>query len=150
MKKIFIITALALCSFTAVNAQGGGNPTDAERAAFFKARLKERQKPDLIERAKLTDAEAEKVVEIQFEYQEAVRNVRSAGKRDSLTEEQTKKLKELDADRDKRLKEIPLTDDKLKAVTEYYEEMRKRIGERGRGPGGRRGAGAPPAAAPQQ
>ena len=140
MKKILVVTAMALCGFVTVHAQGGGGEMDAERAAFFKARLKERQKPELIEKAKLTDAEADKVIDIQFEYQQSVRSVHAAGKRDSLTEEQTKKLKELDADKEKKLKDIPLTDEKIKAVNEYFEEMRKRMQERG----GRQGGGRRP------
>ena len=46
----------------------------------------------------------------------------------SLSEEdKAKKMKELEAERDKAYKAIPLTDEKIAAVNAFYDEMRKRM-----------------------
>ncbi len=63
MKKIlFIVTLITTLGIINAGAQqGGGDP------AAMLARMKERVKPLLIEKAKLTDIQADKVIEINFE-----------------------------------------------------------------------------------
>jgi hypothetical protein len=46
------------------------------------------------------------------------------------------KIKEINAKRDQQVKDIPLTEEQVKAVANFYEEQRKRMQERG---GGQRG-----------
>jgi hypothetical protein len=48
-------------------------------------------------------------------------------------EDKDKKMAELNADRDKRFKAIPLTDDQVKAVVATIDEMRKNMQNRPRG-----------------
>jgi low affinity Fe/Cu permease len=129
MKKLFAAAAfLLLCGFTSVMAQGGG---DRDPAAM-KARMKERVKPQLIESTKVTDAEADKVIDIYFDAQQEQRKLR-----DLSEDERTKKGKEITDARDKKLKEIPLSDEKVKAVVSFYDEMRKKMMEgRGNRPAG--------------
>jgi len=122
MKKIWIL-ALLLVAFgiTNVQAQGGG----ADPAEMM-ARMKERIKPQLIEKVKLTDAQADKVVEINFESQRERRALR-----DLSADEREKKMAEMDASRDKKLAAIPLTPEQVKAVNNFYEEMRRNAPQRG-------------------
>lgn len=128
MKKFFFLTALfaALATVT-VSAQGGpGGMTPEQRAERMK-----QMKTDLIAKAKITDAEADKVLQIQQESRAGMR-----GLRDLSPEERQKKLDEIKADNTKKFKAIPLTDDQVKAVDAFFEEQMKRMMNRMNGGGG--------------
>ncbi|HEX2609129.1 MAG TPA: hypothetical protein VHK91_17225 [Flavisolibacter sp.] len=130
MKKLFVLVALiaSVCA-TKVNAQqGGGDP------AAMMQRMKERVKPQLIEKTKLTDAQADKVIEINFDMQRQRREIRMD--QSMSDEDKSKKTAELDAERDKKYKAIPLTDDQIKSVNEFFDEMRKQMQQRQQGGGG--------------
>ena len=119
-----VLSVVLFCGATSAIAQppGGGDP------AARKAMMKERVKPQLIESTKITDAEADKVIDIYYDAQQEQRKLRD------LSEDERKiKGKEVADARDKKLKEIPLTDEKVKAVNAFYEEMRKKMMERGGG-----------------
>lgn len=104
---------------TKVVAQQNG---DRDPAAMMQ-RMKERIKPSLIEKTKLTDAQADKVIEINFSNQRKRRDIRMD---QTLTdEERTKKNSELQEAQNASLKAIPLTDDQVKDVNTFFEEMRK-------------------------
>jgi hypothetical protein len=104
---------------TKVDAQQNG---DRDPAAMMQ-RMKERIKPSLIEKTKLTDAQADKVIEINFSNQRKRRDIRMD---QTLTdEERTKKNAELQEAQNASLKAIPLTDDQVKDVNNFFEEMRK-------------------------
>jgi hypothetical protein len=125
MKKLFaILSVCVLISISNVQAQqgqGGGDP------AAIMQRMKDRIKPQLIEKAKLTDAEADKVIEITFESRTAMRELRNSNLTD---EERKKKLDEIQAANNKKYKEIPLTDEKIKAVNDIYAEQRRNFQSR--------------------
>jgi Spy/CpxP family protein refolding chaperone len=128
MKKLIMMFVLAttLISINAA-AQGGGDP------AARMQQMKERMKPQLIEKAKLTDEQAEKVIEARFEAQRQLREVRNDVALDEAGK--TKKNADVEAAFAKRLKEIPLTDEQVKAINEYLEERRKQMQNRGGGNG---------------
>lgn len=119
--------AAALFTTTTVSAQGGqgGGMSPEQRAERMK-----QVKAELVEKAKITDAEAEKVMQIQQESRAGMRNLR-----DLSPEERQKKMVEMRADNLKKFKAIPLTDDQLKAVDTYYEEQMKRMMNRSGGNG---------------
>jgi hypothetical protein len=125
MKKFIALFALAL-ALTATNASaqqaGGGDP------AAMMARMKERMKPELIEKVKLTDAQADKVIEYNFEMRQEMR-----GMRDMNEADRKKKMEEVQGNLAKKYKEIPLTDDQIKAVQAYYDEARKNMQQRNGG-----------------
>lgn len=129
MKKFWMLTLLiAVLGMTTVNAQGGGGNGDP---AAMMARMKERIKPQLIEKVKLTDAQADKVVEINFETQRQRRELRELGE-----DERKKKSAELDAERNKKFAAIPLTEEQVKGVNAFFEEMRRNMPQRNGGGGG--------------
>ena len=131
MKKFLMLTLLvAAIGTTTVQAQGGGGNGDP---AAMMARMKERLKPQLIEKVKLTDAQAEKVVEINFEMSRQRRELRDLPEAD-----RAKKLEELNADRDKKLAAIPLTAEQVKSVNDFFEEMRRNMQQQRNGGGGRK------------
>ena len=122
MKKLVLLLTLftALCAANA-NAQGGGGPAARE------ARMKE-MKAQLIEKIKLTEAEADKVMEINAGSREQMRGLRDLSEAD-----RTKKMEEIRADLSKKFKAIPLTDDQVKAVNEYLAERRRNMQRPGGG-----------------
>jgi len=129
MKKLLVLVAV----FTTVllsnaNAQqGNGNFDPAQMAQ----RYKERVKPQLIEKVKLTDAQAEKVCDIQLASRQQMR-----GLRDLSEEDRKKKMDEIQADNNKQYKAIPLTDDQIKAVNDFMDEMRKQMQQQRQNGGG--------------
>lgn len=127
MKKIFLFIALAFAIGSYAQGGGGGQMDPAQMLEMMKQRVK----PQLMEKTKLTDAQCDKVLEIQISMMGAQR-----GMRDLSEEERAKKMKEINDEREKKYKAIPLTDEQIKAVNEFYEEMRKNR-QRGGGGGGK-------------
>ena len=128
MKKLFFLAVLFTAfSATTVSAQGGngGGMTPEQRAERQK-----QMKTDLVAKAKITEAEADKVMQIQQDSRTALR-----GLRDLTPEERQKKLDEVKAENSKKFKAIPLTDDQVKAVDSFYEEQMKKMMNRGNGNG---------------
>ena len=125
MKKVIALLTIAFCcSFTVAMAQPGQQMDPAQMLEMMKQRVK----PQLIEKTKLTDAQADKVLEIQIWAQQQNRGLRELSE-----EDRNKKMKETNDEREKKFKAIPLTDDQIKAVNEFYEEMRKARQNRGGG-----------------
>lgn len=128
MKKIIALLTIVGCiATTSVMAQGGGGGQQMDPAQMLEM-MKQRIKPQLIEKTKLSDSEADKVIEIQLWVQ-----TQGRGLRDLSEEERATKQKETADERKKKLKAIPLTDDQIKAVDDFYEEMRKNRPQRGGG-----------------
>jgi hypothetical protein len=128
MKKIIALLTIVGCiAATNVMAQGGGGGQQMDPAQMLEM-MKQRIKPQLIEKTKLSDSEADKVLEIQLWSQSQGR-----GLRDLSEEERAAKQKETADERKKKLKAIPLTDDQIKAVDDFYEEMRRNRPQRGGG-----------------
>jgi hypothetical protein len=128
MKKIIALLTIVGCiAATNVMAQGGGGGQQMDPAQMLQM-MKQRIKPQLIEKTKLSDSEADKVLEIQLWSQSQGR-----GLRDLSEEERAAKQKETADERKKKLKAIPLTDDQIKAVDDFYEEMRRNRPQRGGG-----------------
>jgi len=126
MKKFLIAAALFTALFTtgSASAQGGQGGMSPEQRA---ERMKQ-MKTELVEKAKISDAEAEKVMQIQMESRAGMR-----GLRDLTPEERQKKVDEMKAGNTKKFKAIPLTDEQVKAVDAYYEEQIKRMMNRANG-----------------
>jgi hypothetical protein len=124
MKKIILVACIAIfgCMATAIAQPPGGGQMDPAQMLEM---MKQRVKPGLIEKTKLTDAQADKVLEIQLWSQGERR-----GMRDMSEEDRNKKMKEVGDERNKKMKAIPLTDDQIKAVNEYWDEMRRNRGPR--------------------
>ena len=114
MKKILFLT-LILGAIISTNAyaQAGDPPSVLQQ-------MKEKQKPGLIEKVGLTDAQAEKVIEINYEIRmQAARELKDLNEAD-----RTKKISDLKAAKELKFKEF-LTPEQIKAMHAYYEEMGK-------------------------
>ncbi|WP_207493795.1 hypothetical protein [Aridibaculum aurantiacum] len=116
MKKFLFLTLIfsAIIS-TTMYAQGGNDQAMLQQA-------KERIKPMMVEKTGLTEAQADKVIEINFEMRQSMRGFRELSEAD-----RAKKMEEFKAARDKRYSEIPLTADQIKAVKTFYEDLGKNM-----------------------
>ncbi len=115
---------MALFTTTAVQAQGGpgGDP------AQMRQRMIERVKPQLVEKTKLSDAEADKVLDIYMGSMQQRREIRMDGSMSD--EDKKKKMEALDEEAAKKYKAIPLNEEKVTAVNAFFDEMRKNMPNR--------------------
>ena len=136
MKKLLFLSLISGALITTTTyAQGPANtqqpatqPPTAEQKANMLKQAKETQKPMLVEKAGLTDAQAEKVIEINFEIRQQAATVLPG-----LNEaDRTAKLAELKVAKEKKYSEIPLTAEQIKAVYAAYEDMGKNMQKRER------------------
>jgi hypothetical protein len=122
MKKTLFLSLIfgALIS-TTTYAQPAGDPAATPTKAEMLQKAKDQLKPGLIEKVGLTDAQADKLVEINFD----IRYEAAAALKGLNEEERKVKLAEFKATKEKRYSEIPLTTEQIKAVYAYYEDMGK-------------------------
>src|SRR5688500_5312636 len=117
MKKFFFLTLiLSAIISTAVHAQASAQASAPVQAgpdpAAMLQQMKEKQKPGLVEKAGLTEAQADKVIEINFELRMAMMtDLRSLNEAD-----RSKKITEFKAAKEKKYSAIPLTAEQIKAV----------------------------------
>jgi Spy/CpxP family protein refolding chaperone len=117
MKKFLFMTFIFGATIsTNAYAQPAGDPPNMLQ------QMKEKQKPGLIEKVGLTDAQAEKVIEINYE----IRMLTPRDLKDMNEADRSKKIAELKALKEKKLSEF-LTPEQIKAMHAYYEEMGKNM-----------------------
>lgn len=124
MKKFLVLTLMFSAIFsTAVLAQSGPQTQTPPDPAVMLQQMKEKQKPGLVEKAGLTEAQADKVIEINFELRMAMMtDLRGLNEAD-----RAKKIADFKAAKEKRYSEIPLTAEQIKSVYTYYEDMGKNM-----------------------
>ena len=132
MKKVFVLSMFVLFGYTCIMAQ----PEGKRDPAAMKERIKERIKPLITTQAKITDEQADKVIDIYFDAQLETR--KSTLNAELSEDDASKKLKEIADTRDRKIKKIPLTDEQAKAVSAVYDEQRKKMQQRGDSGGFRR------------
>ncbi len=117
MKKMLALVALfATLYVTKADAQ---EQKQAGDPSVMMQKYKEKIKPLLIEKAKLTEAEADRVLVIHFTYAERMRRFK-----DSAEDEKKKQGEVIHAAEDKEYSAIPLTEEKIKAVDAFFEEQK--------------------------
>ena len=116
MKKLLFLTLVfgALTS-TVTYAQAGDPPTALQQ-------MKDKQKPELIEKVGLTDAQAEKVIELNYE----MRMKASTELKDLNETDRATKMAELQAEKEKKYSEF-LTPEQITAMKAYYADKRKNM-----------------------
>ena len=134
MKKLLFLSLIsgALIS-TTTHAQGGPAPSQPqpvtqqpqqftpEQLATMLKDAKATQSPMLVEKAGLTTAQADRVIEINFEIRTQAATA-LAGLNDA---DRSAKIAELKTLKEKKYSEIPLTADQIKAVYAAYADMGK-------------------------
>jgi Skp family chaperone for outer membrane proteins len=114
MKKFLFLTLIfgALIS-TRMYAQSAPDP------AVMLQQMKDRVKPQMVEKTGLTEAQADKVIELNFEMRQA-----AAAFRDLPEADRSKRIADLKTAKDKKMSEF-LTAEQIKAVKSFYEELVK-------------------------
>jgi len=126
--KRFLVLCMLVASFAiGANAQPGGQ-RDTTGQAQRMAEMRTRQKTGLIDQAKLTSEEADKVLDVYMTGRTGMR-----GLRDLSEDERKKKMDEMEADNEKKFKAIPLTDEKIKLVNDYMATQMRNRGQGGPG-----------------
>jgi len=122
MKKFLLLT-LIFCAVisTATYAQPQTQPQpQAPDPAAMLQQMKEKIKPEMVAKTGLTEAQCDKVIELNFEMRMA------ASKLGDLSEaDRTAKIQELKAAKEKKFSEF-LTPEQIKAVKDFYENMGKK------------------------
>ncbi len=127
MKKLLFLSLItALISTTALAQNGPAMTTKPATPQFSKEQLatmlqeaKAKQVPLLVEKAGLTEAQAERVIEINLETR-----VQAATSLQGLNDaDRTAKLAEIKTAKEKKYSEIPLTADQIKAVYTAYQQQ---------------------------
>jgi len=117
MKKFLFMTLIfgAIIS-TSAYAQPAGDPPSVLQ------QMKEKQKPGLMEKVGLTEAQAEKVIELNYE----MRMKASTELKDLNEADRSKRIAELKAEKEKKFAEF-LSPDQIAAMHKYYEDMGKNM-----------------------
>ena len=118
MKKIlFLLAFITTVSVSSVYAQQNETPEQMQQ------RMRDKIRPELVAKTGITEVQADKVIDINFVLQKQRREIRND---QALTqEEKIKRNSEIDAARDKEYSGIPLTDEQIKLVNAFFDEMKK-------------------------
>lgn len=128
MKKLFLL--LAVCTALIANTASAQNGQNADPKEMLQ-RMTERIKPELMQKTKLTDAQATKAIEVQFQWQ---RNKRELRMQTDLSEEKRKtRNEEINNVRNEELLAMGLNKDQITSVIEFFEEQRKQQMEKRKG-----------------
>ncbi len=126
MKKLLLLSLIFMAVIsTSTQAQSGGGPSAAPQQAkevdwaAMLQQVKDKVKPLMVEKTGLTDAQADKVIELNFEMRKA-----ASGLRDLSEADRSSKIAELKAAKEQKMSEV-LTPEQIKSVKTFYEEMGK-------------------------
>lgn len=113
MKKLLLLT-LICSAIVSTNsfAQAGDPPSVLEQ-------MKQKTVPAMVEKTGLSTAQAEKIVELNYEMR-----MSAAGLKDLPEAERMEKIKELKAAKEKKFSEF-LTPEQIASVKAFYEDMGK-------------------------
>ena len=123
MKKLFLLLAFftTVC-LAAANAQDNKQAVDPAQKL---EKYKERIKPQLMEKAQLTEAEADKVMTLHFTYARRLQTFK-----DASAEEKQRQSEIIYAAENKEYAAIPLDETKIKAVNAFWADQRKQMEKR--------------------
>ena len=114
MKKLLFLTLIfGAMVTTKIHAQAGDPPSMLQQ-------IKDKVKQPMVEKTGLTEAQADRVIEINYELRESMRAYVNLDEAD-----RAKKVAELKITRDKKYSEIPLTAEQIAAIKTAYENWGK-------------------------
>lgn len=122
MKKFLFLTLIFSAVISTATLAQAPNPNAKAQApdqAAMLQQMKEKFKAPMVAKTGITEAQADRVIEINFETRMA-----AAAFRDLSEADRTAKITELKAAREKKISEI-LTPEQIKAVDEFYKNFGK-------------------------
>ncbi|HUR66893.1 MAG TPA: hypothetical protein VMZ03_11155 [Chitinophagaceae bacterium] len=127
MKKLFFLSFISAALISTTSLAQGPTPSKqaappqftAEQQATMVKEAKTKQIPLLVEKAGLTEAQAGKVVDINFE----IRFQAGTALQGLNDADRSAKIAEFKATKEKKYSEIPLTADQIQAVYAAYESL---------------------------
>ena len=119
MKKFLFLT-LVFGAIMSTNTHAQMANTPAGDQAVMLQQIQDKMRPQMVEKTGLTEAQANKVIELNFQLRMSMAQYRDLNEAD-----RSAKLAELRAARDKKYTEIPLTAEQIKAVQAFYESGQK-------------------------
>ena len=136
MRKLLFLTlissAIISCSVYAQPAQPAQSAQAAQpaqpavdQAAMLK-QMKEKFKAPMVEKTGLTEAQADKVIEINLD----IRMQATTALQGLNEADRSAKLAEFKAEKEKRYAAIPLTPEQIKSVYAFYESMGKNASQK--------------------
>ena len=125
MRKLLFLSiiccAVISTSAYAQPAQPSANAQPPVDQAAMLKQMKEKFKAPMVAKTGLTEAQADKIIEINLEIR-----VQAAKDLQGLNDEdRSKKLVEIKAEKERRYAAIPLTAEQIKSVYAFYEEFSK-------------------------
>ena len=130
MKKFLLLTLIFVAIIsTATNAQPQSQPqaqakpqaqAQVSDPAAMLQQMKEKIRPEMVAKTGLTEAQCDKIIELNFEMRMAM-----VAFKDLPEAERTAKIQELKAAKEKKFTEF-LTPEQIKAVKDFYENMGKK------------------------
>ena len=118
MKKILFLTLIFSAIISTTTLAQAGDP------ATILQQMKEKQRPGLVEKAGLTEAQANKVIELNYEMRMKMLDFKDLNEAD-----RSKKIAELRAEKEKKFAEF-LTPELIKSMNDYHAEMAKNAPKR--------------------
>ena len=128
MKKFFLLTLIFVAIIsTATNAQPQSQPQAQAKPqaqapmdpAVMLQQMKEKIRPEMVAKTGLTEAQCDKVIELNFEMRMA-----AAALKDLPEADRNAKIQELKAAKEKKFTEF-LTPEQIKAVKDFYAGLSK-------------------------
>lgn len=116
-----ILSTVTLAQAPAPAQTPAQTPSQAQDPAAMLQQMKEKIRPQMVAKTGLTEAQCDKVIELNFEMRMA-----AAGLRDLSEADRTAKIQELKAAKEKKLSEL-LTPEQIKAVKDFYENLGKNM-----------------------
>lgn len=122
MKKIVLVLMLVVATGSIKMYAQTNLPATQEEMLDRSRKI---YKAPIIEKAKLSDAKAEQVVAIIAEAQMKFRKI--SADQSTSADDRMKQMMEIRAERDKKFKAIPLTDEEFKLVNDAIDEVRRNM-----------------------
>jgi hypothetical protein len=126
MKKLLFLSLIfSAVTSTSLHAQSPQAAPAVDQATMLQ-QMKEKFKMPMVEKTGLTEAQAERVIEINLEIR-----LQAATALQGLSDaDRSKKIAEFKAEKERKYAAIPLTAEQIKSVYAFYEGMAKNAPQR--------------------
>jgi TRAP-type uncharacterized transport system substrate-binding protein len=120
MKKLLFLSLILSAIISTTGYAQAGDPVSMLQ------QVKDRVKAPMVEKTGLSEAQVDKIIEINFEFRQQLGDaIKGLNETDRAA-----KIAELKAAKEKKISEIPLTAGQIESVNNFYKEMGKNMPQR--------------------